>query len=254
MDTNFKDGIRLVTVSSWREFQQQALALHSKRGFVWRGQRQDWILQANFDRDFPTNNAQERYQKLEANLTEFRNRMEKSYPNILPADDTEAWALGQHYGLKTPLLDWTLSPHIAAYFAFVGLDDANDPDPAHRFVYALDRSIERLVSKQKRGTHVLSREQSVPFIDQLALPSPRFTRQQSVFTNGLRGKSINEFIDSFAHKRPANLSLVKFKIPARFRDEILADLHARGIDHTTLLLDLRTVVDACNGLLLTGAA
>lgn len=34
----------------------------------------------------------------------------------------ELWSLGQHYGLATPLTDWTVYPYVALFFAFVESD------------------------------------------------------------------------------------------------------------------------------------
>lgn len=50
--------------------------------------------------------------------------------NLGAYSDMEIWAIGQHYGLHTPLLDWSVSPAVAMYFSFLNYpDQADDYSP-----------------------------------------------------------------------------------------------------------------------------
>jgi hypothetical protein len=252
-DDILKDGVRIVTLSSWQEFHQKVHSLKSKRGYVWRGQKKDedngWFLQSSFDRKVQTKDQHDRAKKLKLHLDNFKEAMNKSYPNVLPQDDVDIWALGQHYGLKTPLLDWTLSPYIAAYFAFNDGIDTNDRNDRYRYVYALNRSLERLMSKRKKASEILTSDRSVPFIDKLPYPNPRFTAQKGIFAKAFQGNDIGKYVQSFSRKRPSEVVIVKFRIPTKDREKCLCELHLMNIDHTSLLLDLRDVVDRCNSKL-----
>lgn len=247
-----KDGMHIITLSSWQEFHQEVNSLKSKRGYVWRGQKRDetsgWSLQPSFDRKVQSKSRTDRSKKLKRHLKTFKEAMNKFYPGILPRDDIDIWALGQHYGLKTPLLDWTLSPYIAAYFAFSEGVDQNEKQDNFRYVFALSRSIERLISKQKKASQVLSSARSVPFVDRLPYLNPRFTAQKGIFTIAFKGNDVQEYARTFSRQRPGEVVILKFRIPTRDREKCLSDLRLMNIDHTSLLLDLRPVVDHCNSV------
>jgi len=242
-----EDGVLTITLespSSWDQFHREIQAY--QRGYVWRGQRVDWRLKSSFDRHFGITDQPCRLRLLLVQLNAFANEMEESHPSVLPPRENEIkiWALGQHYGLRTPLLDWTKCPYIAAYFA-LEKKPGNDGDH-HRYVYALSRKLERLKWKLKLGDKVLSRTSFVSFVDLEADEFPRLDKQQGVFTKALNGADIERNVRRWELKRRGDVLLVKFRIPTQDRDSWLHNLHEKGIDGVRLLLDLRDVVERCN--------
>ena len=150
------DGVGEVTVSSWRGFlnfiHDPVLA---NEGYIWRGQRCDyWPLESTLLRltrknKISTENVNPfAREHLNRFIYAVRGRRGRN-PSVI-GDDNEWWALGQHYGLATPLLDWTNSPFVAAYFAFIGQGEQQSNS---RTVYALHRpSIENIVSELQKIT------------------------------------------------------------------------------------------------------
>lgn len=231
------EGVLVIKLKSWIDFHQEVMQITKRGNYIWRGQTKDKALMSSFDRNIPSGNTKSREELLEHHIGNFKIEMIQSFPNVLPKNEDDIWALGQHYGLETPLLDWTSAPYIAAYFAYKKRIDT-DTDDGYRRVYALKRSLRRLMSNRK--------ERYVDFIDQLTHPSPRFLAQKGVFTKALNGKDIETNVRDFSKKKPDQETLVKFIIPSIYRDECLRELHLMNINHTSLLLDIRDVVDRCN--------
>ena len=131
-------------VESWEKFLEAMRDPQHNRAsseWVYRGQRGgDWPLASTLGRKFDGGSipADKRQQLLFQFELSMRGRgYDLSAFNGEDAE-IEKWAIGQHNGLLTPLLDWTRSPFIALFFAFNTADDVeNNPS---RAVYCVNMS------------------------------------------------------------------------------------------------------------------
>ena len=239
----YDKGVLSSQLSGWREFYDEVRKFRDRRGYVWRGQEQHgdgWALRSKFDRQ---NKAGNRKRHLEQHKEEFAKAIRgRRGPNPSELSDDDLWALGQHYDLATPLLDWAESPFVAAYFAF-----CKKADTRERVVYALNRDIDRWF---RSGT----REHFIEFPPITSHENVRFLAQGGVFTKALEGEDVKTRIQKCYHEKShANrIILVEILIPDSSRDECLRDLNWMNINHASLFPDIYGAAAFCNWKLENG--
>lgn len=157
------------------------------------------------------------------------------------------WALMQHHGAPTRLLDWSASPYVAAYFATQ--QDGSDRDGAvwcfcHRrleaaFAREYGATLPELVRtaeedpRVKRLHAALGSPRARPSVVPLAFPffsSPRMAEQQGRFTMCLRVHQDHTII---ATKIPLT-HVRKIVIPHAAKPDFLAELRRMNITAAAL--------------------
>ena len=167
---------------AWSEFIDISLeAKRKNKSLVFRGQADSqWTLRTSFHRtnrrDLSSFSAKDMFE-LSKYLTLSGNR---KFDLSNATDFAELLSLAQHHGYPTPLLDWSKSPFVAAYFAFrtVKRDDLSGSVRIYFFDY---KKWEKYGQKY-RSLSIDDPRFSVTTLDINSQSNSRVLPQQSLFT------------------------------------------------------------------------
>jgi hypothetical protein len=213
---------------TWHQF-KSAIDLLPLRVNIFRGQGQPWPLKTSFHRT--KRSSIQNY--LITDVHELRHAFASTKPQFLKHEDPSVLLsfLGflQHHGYPTPLLDWTYSPYIAAFFAAHDLQTTHIQGGRMR-IFCFDwMNWEPLFPRVDqfvfRGSHFSP-------VRAFLIENERAVAQQSVFamTNIEDIEGYLYFCESFSHRRFLRI----FDISHTERDIMLNDLEMMGITAASL--------------------
>jgi hypothetical protein len=245
------DGSVPFRLSSWSRFFDflETEVFHpstgSKQSYIWRGQRNSkWSISSSLDRLLEKlgllANGPDEIKKTSDDLLDWFKYASRGRRGLNPASlsENEWWALGQHFGLATPLLDWTRSPFAAAYFAF---EESAADQTDYRVIYGLDQ---KAVTKKNEELIQGPSEDfergplpTIQFVDPMSDENQRLVSQGGLFTRAPVGTPIERWVAQ-AFEGSSSPVLLRIEIPNSDRLTCLRTLNRMNINHLSLFPDL----------------
>ena len=231
---------------NWTEFKQFCYEQQFKQGTLFRGQsNSNWKLVPSC--------ARHKYG------ADFRKYIERILPEAkryvagyvdydfdLTSDDDRNRLMGllQHHGFPTPLLDWTISPYIAAYFAFADYAFSM-PGSDYVAVWLLNAEYSIEFFEENQG--------GCPF--DIVMPDSRFNKrllaQDGIFTLSLSPLPLDEELLRTMKKHDHLGLLQKIVLPVEASRLALKDLSLMGLHPGTLFPGLDGTCEMLKMKLLT---
>ncbi len=198
--------------------------------FSFRGHAEsEWKLESTLSRAIKRKKKKENFNNLvKQHFDNFKKNLRgRSRYNLTDLSENELLAIGQHYGLYTPLLDLSDSPYVGLFFAQQG-----DSESGERCLWAFSNEIVKDFKQQKDV-----------FSDKVELVSPitnhnaRLVSQQGLFLKLPIELSFEEVIEKTVPKNDG-VDAYKLIFNDNIRNDSLAALNNMNINNLTLFPDL----------------
>jgi hypothetical protein len=224
-------AVRTLPFAGWVEFKRDLLlelfegGAFRRERYLFRGAGDaDWRLETSFDRMFAPVPQAERMAIWDSLVRQWRAGCEEAgVPLGITADDAKLWALGQHHGLPTRMLDWSTSPYVAAFFAF-----------RQHLVGAEHEHRQVAVWVLHAGEPVWQRP-GVQIVGPGALENVRLRNQGGRFT---LCRAAFGCLEDYVERYADAVALTRCVLPASEARVALGDLDAMGITNYDLFPDL----------------
>ena len=245
--TEIGPGVYTIDLSSWTKFHDVVELFLNHPRWIFRGHRKNtWKLEPTLLRLVKGRPNYEAIVKSHLKAFRYALRGRRGPNPPLLRDDNDVFALGQHNGLATPLLDWTTSPYVALFFTFA--KNVPDDSTPTRTVFCLNETRIKRVSREM-SKDILG-DDAIYFHRPLSDENSSLVSQSGLFTVSTGITDIETWVlRNWKDKDPKNAVLIKVQVPDNDREECVKALNRMNINYASLFPDIRGACKHANMML-----